>query len=71
MRRAQRLGLLSLAVGVAMIAYAQRARRQPHLPMRDYSSRSGFPRGVEASRGQANAAIPNDYKIPEPLRPLA
>ena len=72
MRRAQRLGLLSLAVGVAVIAYSQRPRRQSSVPARDYSGRSGFPRGVEASRGLAtDAAIPNDFKIPEPLRPLA
>ena len=75
MTRAQRFGLLSLAVGVAVIAYTQRGQRParlPPLPGRDYSGRSGFPRGVEASRGlAANAAIPNDVRIPDPLRPLA
>lgn len=73
MRRARRLGLLSLAVGVAVIAYSQRGRRrQVSVPMRDYTGRSGFPRGVEASRGQAsNAAIPDDFKTPAALRPLA
>jgi hypothetical protein len=49
----------------------QTAARQ-QLPARDYSDRSGFPRGLEASRGlAANAAIPNDVRIPEPLRPTA
>ena len=72
MRRVQRLGLLSLAVGVAVIAYSQRGRRQVDVPMRDYSGRSGFPRGVDAARGLAShAAIPDDFKIPAPLRPLA
>jgi hypothetical protein len=74
MKRAQRVGLLSLAVGVAVIAYAQqRARRElPQLPARDYSGRSGFPRGVEASRGlAATAALPKDFMIPAALRPLA
>ena len=72
MKRAQRLGLLSLAVGVAVIAYSQRTRRSVPPPLRDYSGRSGFPRGVEASRGlAADAVIPNDFKTPAPLRPLA
>ena len=80
MKRVQRLGLLSLAVGVAVIAYTQqRPKRPPQLPRRDYSGRSGFPRGLEASRGlalraasgqAANAAVPGDFRIPEPLRPL-
>jgi hypothetical protein len=49
----------------------QTATRQ-QLPVPDYSHRSGFPRGVDASRGiAANAAIPRDFTIPEPLRPLA
>ena len=46
------------------------ARRQQH-PTRDYSHRSGFPRGLEASRGLAkDAVIPEDFKTPAPLRPL-
>jgi hypothetical protein len=40
-------------------------------PVRDYSHRSGFPNGVEASRGLANdAEIPNDFRTPEALRPF-
>ena len=47
------------------------ARRQQQ-PVVDYSHRSGFPQGVEASRGlAANAAIPADFRTPPALRPLA
>jgi hypothetical protein len=47
------------------------AHRQ-EMPTRDYSDRSGFPRGVEAARGQAaNADIPADFRTPEALQPLA
>jgi hypothetical protein len=45
------------------------AQRQQQ-PTRDYSMRSGFPRGVDASRGlAADAVIPADMRTPEPLRP--
>ena len=47
------------------------ARRQQQ-PAVDYSTRSGFPRGVEASRGlAANAEIPADFRTPVALQPLA
>jgi len=37
---------------------------------RDYSDRSGFPMGVEASRGMArDFNAPRDMRTPEPLRP--
>lgn len=69
---------ISLALGVASIAYvaSQRGhaplRRQAPRPMRDYSNRSGFPRGLEASRGLAtNTVLPKDMLTPEPLRPWA
>lgn len=40
-------------------------------PARDYSDRSGFPLGLEASRGAArDAMIPADFRTPEALRPL-
>ena len=46
-------------------------RRQDR-PVRDYSDRSGLPRGVEASRGlAANAPIADDMRTPQALRPLA
>ena len=42
------------------------------MPARDYSDRSGLPRGVEASRGAAaDAPIPADMRTPELLRPYA
>jgi hypothetical protein len=44
--------------------------RRQRAPIRDYSARSGFPRGVEASRGlAADAPIPRDMRTPEALRP--
>ena len=46
------------------------ARRQQQ-PAVDYSNRSGFPRGVEASRGlAANADVPKDFRTPAALQPL-
>ena len=46
-------------------------RERQRLPMRDYSSRSGLPLGVEASRGAASdAPIPADMLTPELLRPF-
>jgi hypothetical protein len=42
------------------------------MPTRDYSDRSGFPRGLEAARGAAiNAPVPPEFKTPEALQPLA
>jgi hypothetical protein len=42
------------------------------MPARDYSDRSGLPRGIEASRGAAaDAPIPADMRTPELLRPYA
>ena len=41
-------------------------------PIRDYSNRSGFPKGVEVSRGLAKDFVaPRDMLTPEPLRPFA
>ena len=38
----------------------------------DYSDRTGFPQGVEASRGRARDALDDpDFRIPEALRPQA
>lgn len=74
--KSRRLGL-QVGIGFALVvlgfvtvnqrrATAARQRR----PLRDYSGRSGFPLGVEASRGAASdAPIPADMRIPEPLRP--
>lgn len=64
------IGLALVALG--LVALSQRrstARRRRPLP--DYSGRSGFPRGVEASRGAASdAVIPPDMLTPELLRPF-
>jgi len=47
-------------------------RRRQQQPIVDYSNRSGFPRGLEASRGlAANAEIPADFRTPAALRPFA
>ena len=78
---------ISIAIGVASIAYLAASqsghaplRRQPRPgppnrlrdPMRDYSMRSGFPRGVEASRGlAADAVLPADMLTPDLLKPWA
>ena len=60
------------ALDVLAAQQLQATARRQQSPLHDYSSRSGFPRGVEASRGlAANAAIPDDFRIPAPLRPLA
>jgi hypothetical protein len=45
-------------------------RERQSAPIRDYSSRSGLPMGIAASRGAASdAPIPRDMLTPEPLRP--
>ncbi|MBV9076625.1 MAG: cyclase dehydrase [Methylobacteriaceae bacterium] len=41
-------------------------------PSVNYSDRSGFPRGLEASRGAARSfEVPRDFRTPAPLRPYA
>jgi len=64
------MGLALVALG--LVAYSQRrATMQRRRPVRDYSRRSGFPLGVEASRGAASdAPIPADMLTPELLRPF-
>lgn len=75
-RRALAIAIANVATVTALDLLAaqelQASARRQQRPARDYSARSGFPRGVEASRGiAANAAIPKDFRTPEPLRPLA
>ena len=61
---------LALAVLGLVAASQRRATARRRRPMRDYSGRSGFPLGVEASRGAASdAPIPPDLLTPEALRP--
>ena len=46
------------------------AERQ-QMPARDYSDRSGFPLGLEASRGAAKGAVmPPEMRTPEALKPF-
>jgi hypothetical protein len=48
------------------------SRESPHPlpPAQDYSDRTGFPRGVEQSRGAASDfKVPRDFRAPEAMRP--
>jgi Domain of unknown function (DUF4267) len=76
-RRREHVGLAMAAVaGVAIldVAAAQRAggrQGRPALPRRNYSDRSGLPRGVEATRAAArrNFETPPDFREPTAMRP--
>ena len=72
-QNAWQIGIGFALVAFAIVAMSQRrdaARRRR--PTRDYSGRSGFPLGVDASRGAASdAPIPPDMLTPELLRPFA
>lgn len=61
------------AVGALDLLCAQQLtaiRRRQQVPLRDYRGRSGFPMGVEASRGAAtDALIPADMLTPAAMRP--
>ena len=58
---------LDLLAAQQLSATAERQEMQS----RDYSERSGFPLGLEASRGAArDAMIPADMRTPEALRPF-
>jgi hypothetical protein len=70
---------LQVGIGVALVAIGLTAwserrtatTRRRLRPMRDYSDRSGFPLGLEASRGAAkDALIPKDMLQPAALRPF-
>ena len=64
------MGLALVALGL-VAAGQRRASARQRRPLRDYSRRSGFPLGVEASRGAASdAPIPADMLTPELLRPF-
>jgi hypothetical protein len=67
------IGLALVALGLLAVTQQRRTTARRRLrPMRDYSDRSGFPLGVEASRGIASdAPIPADMLTPEALRPFA
>jgi hypothetical protein len=64
------MGLALMALGLVAVNQRRAAARRRR-PLRDYSRRSGFPRGIEASRGAASdAPIPADMLTPELLRPF-
>jgi hypothetical protein len=72
-------------IGIAMAAVAgvtaldvycaqTLSRESPHPlpPLQDYSDRTGFPRGIEQSRGAAkDFEAPRDFRTPEAMRPWA
>ena len=58
---------IAAVVGITLIdAMAGQSIRSLHNrkgePVRDFSDRSGFPRGVGYSRGKASGAVPQDYR---------
>ena len=75
-RQTRNAAWIAIAIGALTIAAIASRRAvstaRPMLPARDYSDRTGFPRGVEASRGLADdAVIPADMRTPEALRSFA
>ena len=74
-RRDRNVLALTMLAGVAVVDVvcagalnAEKGNRKTAI--RDYSDRSGFPRGVQAARGAAqNFRVPDDIKTPEMLRP--
>ena len=74
-RRTQSAAWMAIAIGAITLAAIASKRAtatvRPARPARDYSSRTGFPLGVEASRGAGrDALIPADMLTPDPLRPF-
>lgn len=58
---------IAAVTGIAIIdALAGKSIRSLHdrkgEPVRDYSDRSGFPKGIGYSRGKASGAVPQDYQ---------
>lgn len=60
-------GVTALDVVCAQQLTAERYGRRA--PRRDYTRRSGFPKGVDAVRGIARDAIPQDFQEPAAMRP--
>jgi hypothetical protein len=62
------LALAAVAGATAMDVVTAKALTEaeyvPQLPVRDYSDRSGFPKGLEAARGAAR----RDFEIPTDMR---
>jgi len=68
--------LIAIATGaivIGLIAAQQSRPSMRRLPeFHDYGGRSGFPQGLEASRGLAgDFEVPADFRTPEALRPYA
>ena len=58
---------IAAVAGIAIVdAITGQAIRSLHdrkgEPVRDYSDRSGFPKGVDYSRGKASGGVPQDYR---------
>jgi hypothetical protein len=76
-RKKENIGIAMAAVAgvTALDVYCAQtlSSESPHPlpPMQDYSGRSGFPRGVEQTRGAASDfEVPRDFRTPEALRPF-
>ena len=66
------VGVTVLDVICATALSAERGQAQSRGPMRDYSGRTGWPKGVDESRGAARKdfTVPKDFRIPDALRPF-
>jgi hypothetical protein len=66
-------GLLAVtAVDIACAKSLGSGKGDRTTAVTDYSDRSGYPSGVSAARGAArDFKVPDDMRIPRPLRPLA
>ena len=67
---------LAIVAGVTLLdiiaARATTVRHTRHRGQtRSYSDRTGFPQGVEASRGSARKSLPDPHKLPSPQQPAA
>jgi hypothetical protein len=74
-RRNLAIAMANVAAATALDVLAAQqlgaVKQRQQQPVVDYSTRSGFPLGVEASRGLArDADIPAEFRTPEALRPL-
>ena len=66
-------GLLAVtAIDVACARALNSEKGNRKTAVTDYGDRSGYPQGLRAARGAAKSfRVPNDMKIPAPLRPYA
>jgi hypothetical protein len=61
-------GVTALDVYCAQVLSGESPTPLP--PMQDYSDRSGYPKGIQQSRGAASDfQVPQDFRTPEALRP--